>query len=149
MTFYAYFVLVLVTLVRCCFIVQKNTLGYAFGFDGVGDRANNPTYMIKVAFPELVQNLGLIGSALFGISYCTSNVIMSFKAKTWNNKNMLTVALMGMCLSMFGTSAAPTVGFFALNRFLFGAFAAAINAPIYQLIATTIPQKYRSTANAI
>ena len=84
-----------------------------------------------------------------GPSYACANVVMSAKSKKWNKKIMLCVSLVGMCLTMLGSAISNTLGFFALNRFLFGCFASAINVPIYQLIASNIPQKYRSTANAI
>ena len=74
---------------------------------------------------------------------------MSVKSKMWNKKFMLSTALFGMSLSMFGNGNATTLGQFAFFRFLFGLFAAGINAPIYQLIAANFPPKYRSTANAI
>ena len=95
--------------------------------------------MIRANFPELIPIFGLVGSGLFGLSYCTTNVIMSAKSKSLNKKMMLSVALFGMSLTMFGTWSAPSLSMFALNRFLFGIFAAGINAPIYQLIATNFP----------
>lgn len=139
----------MVTLVRLAFIVMKNTLGYAFGYQGTGFRADNPKYMIRAQFPELIPIFGLVGSGLFGLPYCCNNVVMSAKSKKWNKKLMLSVALFGMSLSMLGTWASNSLTQFAFNRFLFGVFSAGINAPIYQLIATNFPQKYRSTANAI
>ena len=74
---------------------------------------------------------------------------MSSKSKKWNKKVMLSTALFGMGLSMFGTGSSRTLWQFASCRFMFGLFAAAINAPIYQLIASNFPPKYRSTANSI
>lgn len=38
---------------------------------------------------------------------------------------------------------------FASCRFFFGLFASAINAPIYQLIASNFPPEFRATANSI
>lgn len=148
-TGYAFFVLAVVTMVRTCFVVMKNSVGYAFGFEGLGFRAANPKYMLRAQFPELVPVFGLVASGLFGAAYCTTNIIMSSKSKNWDKKRMLSIALLGMSVAMFGNGSASTLGIFSLNRFLFGVFAAAINAPIYQMIAANFPPQYRSTANAI
>ena len=43
---YALFVLAAVTAVRTCYVVNKNSIGYAYGFQGDGFKANNPTYML-------------------------------------------------------------------------------------------------------
>ena len=56
---------------------------------------------------------------------------MSSKSKKWNKKAMLSTALFGMGMSMFGTAGSRTLWQFAGCRFMFGLFAAAINAPIY------------------
>lgn len=128
---YAIAILGLVTLIRCCYIVQKDCLGYAFGYEGRDFRQNNPKYMIRASFPELVPVFGLVASGLVGPSYACANVFMSAKSKNWNKKLMLCVALVGMCLTMFGHGLSQTLGFFALNRFLFGCFSSAINVPIY------------------
>jgi MFS family permease len=136
-------------MVRSCFVVMKNSIGYAFGYEGLGFRANNPVYMLRAQFPELVPSFGLLASGLFGLSYCTTNIIFSAKAKKWDKKRMLGIALIGMSLSMIGSGTATSLPFFCFNRWLFGLFAAGINAPIYQLIASNFPPQYRSTANAI
>lgn len=130
-TTYAFAVLALVTLVRSSFVVMKNCIGYAFGYEGLGFRANNPVYMLRAQFPELVPVFGLLASGLFGLAYCTNNIIFSAKAKRWDKKNMLGLALLGMSVAMFGSGTSSTLSVFMFNRWLFGFFAAAINAPIY------------------
>lgn len=105
--------------------------------------------MIRAYFPELVPVFGLVASGLFGSAYAITSVVMSSKSKNWNKKRMLSTAIFGMSMAMIGNGLATNLYGFAINRFLFGLFAACINAPIYQLIATNFPPKYRSTANAV
>ena len=128
---------------------MKNSIGYAYGYEGLGFQANNPKYMLRAAYPNLVPIFGLVASGLFGTAYACTNVVMSQKSKKWNKKSMLSTALFGMALAMFGTANSVTLSQLAFCRLMFGIFAAGINAPIYQLIATNFPPKYRSTANSI
>ena len=59
---------------------MKNTLGYAYGYQGIGFQANNPQYMLRAAFPELIPVFGIVASGLFGTAYACSNVVMSQKS---------------------------------------------------------------------
>lgn len=69
--------LAVVTLVRTIYVVQKNSIGYAYGFDGIGFRADNPVYMISKAFPGLQPIYGIVASLMFSIAYSFSNIFMS------------------------------------------------------------------------
>jgi ACS family D-galactonate transporter-like MFS transporter len=129
--------------------MQKNAIGYAFGYEGVGFRAANPVYMIQAAFPELSSVYGIVASVMFSLAYSTSNIFMGNASKSWNKKVMLGMALIGFSLTSITSGLTNSLAIFAGLRFLFGIFASAINAPIYQLIATTFPIEYRSTANSI
>ena len=99
----------MVTMVRSCYVVMKNSLGYAYGFEGIGFQANNPKYMIRAMYPGLVPVFGLVASGLFGTAYACTNVVMSQKSKFWNKKMMLSTALFGMGLSMFGNASSQTL----------------------------------------
>lgn len=76
-TMYAFFVLAMVTMVRSCYVVMKNSIGYAYGFEGLGFQANNPKYMLRAMYPSLVPVFGLVASGLFGTAYACTNVVMS------------------------------------------------------------------------
>lgn len=102
-------VLAIVTLIRTCYVLMKNSIGFAYGFEGVGIQANNPKYMIRAYFPELVPVFGLVASGLFGTAYGCTNVIMSQKSKFWNKKIMLSTALFGMSFAMLGNGFATNL----------------------------------------
>jgi MFS family permease len=74
---------------------------------------------------------------------------MSDLSKGWNKKWMLGIGILGFASSSLIAGATNSLILFAAMRFTFGMFAAAINAPIYQLISANFPVEYRTTANAV
>ena len=62
---------------------------------------------------------------------------------------MLGIGVLGFASSTMLAGMTNSLLLFAGMRFIFGAFASAINAPIYQLIASNFPIEYRTTANAV
>lgn len=62
---------------------------------------------------------------------------------------MLALGTFGFGLSSLLAGGINSFAVFCVMRFTFGLCASAINAPIYQLIATNFPPKYRATANAV
>jgi sugar phosphate permease len=105
--------------------------------------------MMQAAFPELAGVYGIVASVMFSVAYSFSNIFMSNASKSWNKKIMLGLALIGFSCTSLAAGLTNSLAVFAGLRFLFGIFASAINAPIYQLIATTFPIEFRTTANSI
>ena len=62
---------------------------------------------------------------------------------------MLALGTFGFGLSSLIAGGVNSFWVFCLMRFTFGLCSSAINAPIYQLIATNFPPKFRATANAV
>ena len=129
--FYALFVLAAVTAVRTCYVVQKNSIGYAYGFEGVGDKANNPVFMLQAAYPQLGPIYGLVASLMFSAAYSTSNIFMSSQSKNWNKRVMLGLGVVCFSLTSLIAGASNSLAVFAIMRFFFGLAASSINAPIY------------------
>jgi len=50
-TVYAWFVLFVVFMVRAIHQLHRQCIGFAFGFQGLGDKFNNPKYMIGAQYP--------------------------------------------------------------------------------------------------
>jgi hypothetical protein len=46
-------VLMLMLFTRICYCVNKNSIGYAYGYKGIGDQANSEIFEITTAFPML------------------------------------------------------------------------------------------------
>jgi MFS family permease len=86
---------------------------------------------------------------MFSVAYSCSNIYMGNASKKWNKKTMLCAGVLGFSLTTLCAGLTNSIVVFAACRFLFGACASAINAPIYQLIANNFPPEYRSLANAI
>ena len=62
---------------------------------------------------------------------------------------MLALGTFGFGMSSLIAGGVNSFWVFCLMRFTFGLCSSAINAPIYQLIATNFPPKFRATANAV
>lgn len=62
---------------------------------------------------------------------------------------MLAIGVIGFSSTSLIAGSSNSLAIFATCRFFFGLFASAINAPIYQLIATNFPPEFRATANSI
>ena len=146
---YAFGVLALCTMIRTAYIINKNSIGYAFGYEGIGSKFGDPKYMLVAAYPQLIPIYGIVASLMFSAAYSTSNVFMSSQSKNWNKKWMLALGAIGFSLTSLIAGGSNSLMVFALMRFCFGICASAINAPIYQMIATNFPPEYRTTANAI
>ena len=140
--------LALVTLVRAFFVVNKNAIVYAFGFQGVG-MTDNATYMLSKAYPALGPMYGIIASLIFSAAYSISNVFMSSLSKRTDKRVMLSLGALMFSMTSVVSGGTDSLFLFAYSRVLFGICASAINVPIYQLIASNFPIEYRSTANAI
>ena len=80
---YAFFTLALVTLIRSAYVTNKNSIGFAFGYQGLGIQANNPQFVMQAAFPGLAPIYGLVASLAFSAAYSTSNIVMSANSKNW------------------------------------------------------------------
>lgn len=135
-------------IVRATYVVNKNSLGYCFGYQGEGAQAT-AQFMMRKAFPDLAPVFGIVASLMFSIAYSSSNIFMSALSTDWNKRIMLAVALIGFSCTTLVAGATNSLLVFASMRFLYGAFSSAINAPIYQVIANNFPPEMRSTANSV
>lgn len=128
---YAFGVLALCTMIRTAYIVNKNSIGYAFGYEGIGAKFGDPKYMLVAAYPQLIPIYGIVASLMFSAAYSTSNIVMSSQSKNWNKKWMLAIGAIGFSMTSVIAGYSNSLVVFALMRFCFGVFASAINAPIY------------------
>ena len=122
--------LILVTLVRTSYIVNKNAFGYAFGYQGIGMR-DSATFMLSKSYPALGPIYGLVASLMFSAAYSTSNIFMSSVSKNWNKRIMLAVGALLFSMTSIIAGSVDSLLVFGIMRFLFGIFASAINTPIY------------------
>lgn len=111
--------------------MNKNGIGYAYGYHGIGHQAGNPVFELKAAFPKIEQYYGIIAELLLSIPYAFSNIFMSDLSKVWNKKWMLAIGVIGFASSTLIAGVTNSLLIFALMRFVFGVSASAINAPIY------------------
>lgn len=95
------------------------------------------------------QYYGAVADVSVGVAYGILNLFMSDLSKGWNKKWMLGIGVLGFASSTMLAGMTNSLLLFAGMRFIFGAFASAINAPIYQLIASNFPIEYRTSANAV
>lgn len=136
------------TLVRTVFVMMRVSLGYAYGYQGIGEK-ETAQYMLSKFWPQMAPIYGIVASLTFSSAYSVSNIMTSATSKNWNKKYMLIAGILGIGLSSMASGFTNSLLVFATLRVIFGAFSANINTPIYQLIATNFPPNKRSTANAI
>lgn len=71
---YSYLVLFLMLFARVQNQWSRQTLGYAYGYQGVGSNAGDPKYEIAQAFPTMNAHYGLLSGAAFTIAYSISGI---------------------------------------------------------------------------
>jgi sugar phosphate permease len=146
---YAWLVLFIVFAARAINQLHRQAISFAFGYSGLGDKANNPKYMISVDYPQMNKYFGLIASWMFSSSYSTLGVYAGILSGKMNRKVLLGLSCIGWCATTYLAGAVYSFPFFILMRFFLGAFESACNPASYSIIADYFPPAYRSTANAI
>ena len=112
-------------------------------------QANNPHFMLSVAYPQMRNYFGVISSFLYSFPYSILGVWSGVLSGKVSRKNMLGIACICWSATSIGVGMVPSFGFFVLMRLMLGAFESACNPASYALIADYFPPSYRSTANAI
>lgn len=128
---YEFTILGLLTLVRSVYAMNVSSIGYVYGFQGTGFKANNPKYELLATFPNLAPIYGVVASLLFGVAYSTSNMVVAGKTKKVNPKTMLLIGMFSLSLTAIFAGTANSLMFFALMRMALGICSSTINAPIY------------------
>ena len=64
--------------------MNVSSIGYVYGFQGTGFKANNPKFELLATFPNLAPFYGVVASLLFGLAYSTSNMVVAGKTKKVN-----------------------------------------------------------------
>lgn len=86
------------SLIRVATNWQQKSLGYYYGYKGIGIQANNPIYELSTSFPELNQYYGMLVGALFTIPSSIFGLYSGQLISKWDRKMflMLTVAMMSL-----------------------------------------------------
>ena len=124
-------------------------IGYAYGYEGLGLHAMNPTFMIRAAYPLMVPFFAVIASFLFSLSYTTVGVFAGNVSKKMSRKFMLGMSCILWSLSTFGAGYFNSFLAFCCFRFITGGFATCSNPASFGLLADYFPPERRSLANAI
>lgn len=101
LSLYSFFLLFVFAATRSIFTVQKNAIGYAFGYNGIGEQAT-AQFMITKSFPNLAPIYGFVSTLTFATTYCIMNVGLSGLSKNWNKRIMLATAVLGFSLMTLG-----------------------------------------------
>jgi|LauGreDrversion4_2_1035121.scaffolds.fasta_scaffold1516445_2 hypothetical protein len=111
--------------------MNVSSIGYVYGFQGTGYKANNPKFELLATFPNLAPIYGVVASLLFGLAYSTSNMVVAGKTKKVNPRTMLLIGTFSLSLTAIFAGTANSLMFFALMRMALGICSSTINAPIY------------------
>lgn len=96
---YSYMVLAIITLVSIATQWQQKSIGYFYGFSGVGEMKGNPKFEISSAYPQMDTYYGLLVGLCYSVPYALSGLYAGSLTKSGNRKLMM-VAVVGL-LSMF------------------------------------------------
>jgi len=136
-------------MVRAIHQLHRQCIGFAFGFQGLGDKFNNPKYMIGAQYPQMHTYYGLISSFVFSSRYSTLGVWAGVLSGKMSRKWLLGLSCIAWSATTYMAGSIASFPFFILMRFMLGGFESACNPASYSLIADYFPPNYRSTANAI
>ena len=146
---YAYFVLFITLCARIMVQWQRKGLNYAYGYTGLGERANNPFYEIATAYPQLKSWYGLLVGLIYTVPYSFFGLVAGKISDSVNRKFFL-----GIVLILAGATCGVTGfvdSFFMLGamRVLHGMLNSSSNPLSFSLIADYFPPEKRATANSI
>ena len=128
---------------------QQKSIGYFYGFSGVGDMKGNPKFEISSAYPQMDTYYGLLVGLCYSVPYALSGLYAGSLTKSGNRKLML-VGVVSL-LSMFQITSGVVNSFLVLAvlRFFHGAVSSSMKPLAYSLVSDYFPQDKRSTANSI
>ena len=146
---YKYALLAVISLIKVCTAWQQKSLGFYFGYKGVGYQALNPIYEITTSFPQLNQYYGMLVGALFTIPYSICGLYSGQIIGKYDRKKflILTVALMSM--TQFATASTFSFPVLVAARMLHGIFSSSLNPLTFSLIRDNFSAENRGTANSV
>ena len=86
---YSFSVLAIVLLISIATQWQQKSIGYFFGFAGLGAMKGDPKFEISTAYPELNQYYGLLVGLCYSLPYAVSGLYAGSLTKTGNRKLMM------------------------------------------------------------
>lgn len=86
---YSFSVLAIVLLISIATQWQQKSIGYFFGFAGIGAMKGDPKFEISSAYPELNQYYGLLVGLCYSLPYAISGLYAGSLTKKGNRKLMM------------------------------------------------------------
>ena len=146
----AYYILLVLFLIRMASQQQKVSLGYFYGFQAP-EGAINPAsfYSISAEYPKLKEYYGLLAGPAFSISNALAGIYFGKKADSSNRIKLLSFAIIGWSITSIMNGSVNSLAALAIGRFVLGMFTAAGEPLIFSLIGDTIPIEKVPVANSI
>ena len=89
----AFSALGIITLIRIATQWQQKSIGYFFGFSGVGEMAGNKFFEISTAYPEMNAYYGLLVGLCYTLPYSVSGLFAGSVTKKGNRKYMMAAVI--------------------------------------------------------
>ena len=96
---YSYFVLAIILIVRVATQWQQKSLGYFYGYKGLGVQAGNAIFEISSAYPELNQYYGALVGLLYSVPYSVLGLVAGAATSYFNRKYMMVGFIAAMSLT--------------------------------------------------
>ena len=146
---YSYLVLAIILIVRVATQWQQKSLGYFYGYKGLGDQAGNAIFEIATAYPQLNQYYGALVGLAYSVPYSLLGLVAGAATSYFNRKYMMAGFIALMSLTQVANGAFNSFGILCGMRFMHGAMSSFINPLCFSLLADYFPPDRRGTANSI
>lgn len=144
-----YVALFFILLIRVATDWQQKSLGFFYGFQGVGYQKSNPHYEMSTSFPQLNDYYGLLSGLAYNLPFSICGLFAGYLTKSKKRSLLLGMVTVIVSSFHFTTSVTSTFGVLVAMRFLHGAVCSVTGPLSYSLVADYFAPEVRGTANAI
>jgi MFS family permease len=141
--------LLLILLIRVATDWQQKSLGFFFGFQGVGLQRNDPYYEMSSSFPQLDSYYGLLSGLAYNLPYSICGLFAGYLTKSKHRSMLLGIVTVLVSSFHLTTGITNSFGVLVAMRFLHGAICSVTGPLSYSLVADYFAPEVRGTANAI
>lgn len=134
-----YAVILLIFMIRTINQWQRNSLSFAYGFEGIGLLKGDKKFEIAKSYPELNLSYGLVSGFVYTIPYSIMGLFMGALADKYNRKVMLSTIIILASFTQVLTGVVDSFFVLCGMRVLHGCFNSATNPLAYSLVSDIIP----------
>ena len=128
---------------------QTSSLSFFYGFQGVGNKFQNPHYEISAAFPEMNKYYGLLTGMVYDIPYSICGLLSTTLCQSTHRVGILGLFMILISSTQITSAWTSTFSVIILMRWVLAMFSSSLEPLCYSLTADYFPSYRRAKANAI